>query len=365
MARVNIAGYNVSANPKAPNSLFNGDGELNPENVLSDITISQIGETVTFTVTDGAGFTRTAGTITVKNNVTYTPHITPTEGGYILSWTNDGDEENPDPIAIMNGQQGPTGATGPQGPQGETGPQGPTGATGPQGPTGATGPRGETGPQGPTGAQGPAGEGVPTGGTTGQVLTKSSNDNYDTAWITPSHGTTAFDIEEVSDISQATFCGADIRIGTAPTGGASIPITNGYRVSFLNGQLNYTQNTQADPTALTVNLYNEAIPVGGTRRRFTSDTLWRNSGKCFAFDLGGRITAFTAGPAGSAQGAFMRETGVLKYLVGAQTGGYLIGGLATGSNGWLVTWGEGDADISAFNITVTNVKYYKVVEVTP
>ena len=259
------------------------------------------------------------------DGTTFTPSLTEITGGHRLSWTNDGGKQNPNPIDILDGADG---------------------AQGPAGPAGA------------------AGQGVPAGGTTGQVLTKSSNDNYDTAWITPSHGTTAFDIEEVSDISQATFCGADISIGTAPAGGASIPVTTGYRVSFYSGQLNYSQNTQEDPTTLTVNLTNEAIPAGGTRRRFTSDTLWRSSGKCFAFDLGSRISAFTPGSAVSSQGTFTRDTfGALKYLVGAQTGGYLIGGLATGSNGFLVTWGEGDADISAFNITVTNVKYYKVVEV--
>ena len=70
-----------------------------------------------------------------------------------------------------------TGYTGPQGPQGiqgETGPQGPTGATGSQG------------PQGP---QGPSGVGVPSGGTTGQVLKKASNTNYDTEWGNVSGGT--------------------------------------------------------------------------------------------------------------------------------------------------------------------------------
>jgi len=45
-----------------------------------------------------------------------------------------------------------------------------------------TGLTGATGPQGPAGAQGPAGQGVPTGGTTGQVLKKNSNTNYDTVW---------------------------------------------------------------------------------------------------------------------------------------------------------------------------------------
>ena len=52
-------------------------------------------------------------------------------------------------------------------------------------------PRGKTGPQGPqgadgkTGPQGPAGPGVAAGGTTGQVLAKKSNTNYDTEWTNP------------------------------------------------------------------------------------------------------------------------------------------------------------------------------------
>ena len=86
------------------------------------------------------------------------------------------------------GPQGPKGDTGAQGPAGETGPQGPQGIqgeTGPQGPTGATGATGATGPQGP---QGPTGAGVPQGGTTGQVLAKISNTDYDTEWIDPPKG---------------------------------------------------------------------------------------------------------------------------------------------------------------------------------
>ena len=38
-------------------------------------------------------------------------------------------------------------------------------------------------PRGKTGPQGPAGPGVTPGGTTGQVLAKKSNTNYDTEWI--------------------------------------------------------------------------------------------------------------------------------------------------------------------------------------
>lgn len=44
--------------------------------------------------------------------------------------------------------------------------------------------KGAKGDTGATGQTGPAGQGVPTGGTTGQVLAKKSNSNYDTEWKT-------------------------------------------------------------------------------------------------------------------------------------------------------------------------------------
>ena len=51
-------------------------------------------------------------------------------------------------------------------------------------PRGNQGAQGDTGPQGPKGDTGDTGAGVATGGTTGQVLVKASNTNYDTAWAT-------------------------------------------------------------------------------------------------------------------------------------------------------------------------------------
>ena len=86
------------------------------------------------------------------------------------------------------GGVGPQGPPGPQGPKGDTGPQGPKGDTGPQGPQGDTGPQGPKGDTGPQGPKGDAGVGVPAGGTTGQVLTKNSDTDYDTKWTTPSGG---------------------------------------------------------------------------------------------------------------------------------------------------------------------------------
>lgn len=56
------------------------------------------------------------------------------------------------------------------------------GPVGPIGPEGPQGPIGETGPQGPQGPKGDTGEGIPNGGTSGQVLMKNSNTDYDVSW---------------------------------------------------------------------------------------------------------------------------------------------------------------------------------------
>ena len=112
------------------------------------------------------------------------------------------------------GATGATGATGPQGPKGDTGLTGPTGATGPTGPqgpkgdTGLTGPAGPTGPTGATGATGatgPAGPGVKIGGTTGQILAKASNTDYDTQWVNTPPPTLYADSPIVYNSSTSTF----------------------------------------------------------------------------------------------------------------------------------------------------------------
>lgn len=92
----------------------------------------------------------------------FTPSVS-SEG--VLSWSNNGGLSNPESVSIR-GPKGDTGATGAQGPQGPQGEKGETGATGPQGEQGIQGPQGETGPQGEkgdTGAQGPQGETGPAG----------------------------------------------------------------------------------------------------------------------------------------------------------------------------------------------------------
>lgn len=57
-----------------------------------------------------------------------------------------------------------------------------------EGAPGVPGPRGPVGSSGPAGPPGQDGEGVVPGGTTGQVLSKASDDDYDTEWVDQSGG---------------------------------------------------------------------------------------------------------------------------------------------------------------------------------
>jgi len=94
-------------------------------------------------------------------------------------------------LGNIKGNAGPQGPAGPEGPAGATGPQGnigPQGPVGPEGPQGIEGPAGEIGPEGPVGPQGTPGRGVAAGGTTGQVLTKMSDSDYDTRWADAASG---------------------------------------------------------------------------------------------------------------------------------------------------------------------------------
>ena len=97
-------------------------------------------------------------------------------------------EQGPAGPAGDTGPAGPAGERGPAGPAGEQGPAGPAGERGPAGDTGPAGPAGEQGPAGPAGDTGPAGPGVATGGTTGQILAKKSDADYDTEWINNTGG---------------------------------------------------------------------------------------------------------------------------------------------------------------------------------
>lgn len=110
------------------------------------------------------------------------------KSGTAIQWRYADDSEWTDLVALaeITGPVGSPGPQGPSGPQGEKGVQGPKGDTGPQGEKGEKGDPGAKGEQGSAGQKGDPGEGIPTGGTSGQVLIKKSDADYDTEWATMS-----------------------------------------------------------------------------------------------------------------------------------------------------------------------------------
>ena len=91
----------------------------------------------------------------------------------------------------IQGDRGLQGATGDKGDQGEKGDTGIQGIKGDMGDTGATGAQGDTGAAGADGMDGTDGTngiGIAVGGTTGQVLAKVDDTDYNTRWVTQSGG---------------------------------------------------------------------------------------------------------------------------------------------------------------------------------
>jgi len=133
---------------------------------------------------------------------------------------------------------------------------------GPQGPTGATG---ATGPAGADGADGADGVGVEAGGTTGQVLAKASNTDYDTEWLS----LTTADIYVIacSDETTAlttgtgkvtfrmptagTLTAVKATLTTAPAGSALIVDINEGGTSVLSTKLSVDDGEKTSATAAT------------------------------------------------------------------------------------------------------------------
>lgn len=125
------------------------------------------------------------------------PYYIPTIEDGVLTWTNTGGLPNPNPINIIGAQGNGLyigGIAETTGDLPETAENGVTWLVGSDEPyegyvylNGSWVDIGAVTP-GPTGPQGIPGAGVPSGGTTGQVLQKASNTDYQTEWADPASG---------------------------------------------------------------------------------------------------------------------------------------------------------------------------------
>jgi len=148
---------------------------------------------------------------------------------------------------------------------------------GPQGPTGATGPAGADG------ADGADGIGVDAGGTTGQVLAKASNTDYDTEWVdqTGGGGTPGGSDTQVQFNDGGSFAGDsgltyDDAAGALTVGGKTVttdaPIINlsqtwnNAATTFTGLKLNVTNTASAGDSKLL------DLQSGGTSKLFVTNT---------------------------------------------------------------------------------------------
>ena len=158
-----------------------GEGSKPPTPDLWEQELDRKGDTLAY---DGLNLSLKSGNKTLSS-----VEVAGAGGGeYIPVPGPQGPEGPPGPKgdAGPQGPAGPRGDPGPQdrqGPAGMDGAPGPKGDSGPQGPKGDKGDPGEQGPPGADGAQGEPGLGVPPGGTTGQILAKTGNADYDTHWV--------------------------------------------------------------------------------------------------------------------------------------------------------------------------------------
>lgn len=114
------------------------------------------------------------------DGTTFTPSVS-SEG--VISWTNDGNKQNPSPVNIKGpaGQDGAPGADG-YSPTASVSKSGSTATITITDKNGTTTAQISDGQNGQDGQQGPAGPGLPSGGTQGQIVVKKSGTDYDTEW---------------------------------------------------------------------------------------------------------------------------------------------------------------------------------------
>ncbi|WP_259071200.1 collagen-like protein [Mucilaginibacter sp. X4EP1] len=132
---------------------------------------------------------------------------------------------------------------------------------------GATGPQGPAGPIGATGANG---QGVPAGGTTGQVLAKNTNTDYDTSWQNNSHPTattTTAGIAALATVTEALAGTDNANIMTALTTLSVIldqqkNIQYGINPVSLNEVSILMQNAGNVLSSLIANLTNLKLKIG-------------------------------------------------------------------------------------------------------
>ena len=190
---------------------------------------------------------------------------------------------------------------------------------------------------GPAGATGPAGAGVAIGGTTGQVLIKNSNADYDTAWETL--GSMALQSANAVNITGGSINGATIGATTANTiRGTSITATSGFYGSGAN--LTSIPNSALVNSSFTIN--GNLLSLGGTINITASNP--------YALTLGSGLLGTSYN--GSSAVTTSIDTSIVSTLNGTQT---LTNKTINGSNNTLSNIGNSSLINSSVTFNGQNV----------
>jgi hypothetical protein len=132
-------------------------------------------------------------------------------------------------------------------------------------------------PQGATGATGATGAGVAAGGTTGQVLAKASNTNYDTTWTTPSVDIPQSLLDAKGDLIVASAADTAARLAVGTNGHvltADSTATNGVKWAAA-------PETGLNPRHIPIDVFNPSVidNTSGTWAMVSSSNeLWYSAG---------------------------------------------------------------------------------------
>jgi len=202
---------------------------------------------------------------------------------------------------------------GPAGAGGLNGAQGPMGLQGPQGEQGIQGVKGDTGDIGLDGA------GVAVGGTTGQVLAKIDNTDYNTQWVTPASSGTVTSVEGTGTVSGLTLTGTVTSSGNLTLGG-TLSATSSNISDFstaadarigaasINALSDVIISSPANTQVLSyngTNWVNAAAPSGGTLLAKSTSVFTTGSAQTYTAPTNTQWVKVTViGPGGNGGGAF-------------------------------------------------------------
>ena len=280
-------------------------------------------------------------------------------------------------IQGIQGIQGPAGPQGEQGIQGEVGPAGPAGPQGEQGIQGEVGPAGPAGPQGEQGIQGVAGadgvdgedgEGVPVGGTTGQVLAKASNTDFDTEWVDAAEGTFT-GVATDNTLTALTYglgitgntLKVDVRVSGTAGNALTIDGTNGLYVAPSTG---LTSVTSSDSTTIDISGAGTAgspITASAIISPTAGNTLVANGNGLYVptVTVSSTDTATIdfsgSGTSGSPLTADVkRSTAVANNRITAQSDGLHVAPVAVQDDGTVIQANPTAINFTGAGVTVTN-----------